>query len=173
MRQIVFMFVAAFVLMGIGQKFYSGTKTSAVTPAAAATAPAQKKQTAQAPLGTRKISLYKSHTGHHQAQVDVEGISIGFLVDTGASMIAMRQSDAAKIGIRPASKDYTAGVSTANGVARAAPVTLKRVELGSIVVENVKALILPDSALGTNLLGMSFLDQVSWSQKGGNLVLEQ
>jgi aspartyl protease family protein len=145
-----------------------------VTPANAAVQTSQKQaEKPKAPAGSRKISLYKSHNGHYQAQVDVEGINIGFMVDTGASTIAMRQSDAAKVGIRPGPKDYTASVSTANGIVRAAPVYLKRVELGSITVENVKALVLPDSALGTNLLGMSFLDQVSWSQKGGNLVLEQ
>jgi aspartyl protease family protein len=175
MRNILILFIAAFALVSFGQKFYPGSKNAAVTPANAAVAPSQKQnaQKQNTPLGSRKVSLYKSYNGHYQAQVDVEGISIGFMVDTGASTIALRQSDAAKIGIRPGPKDYTAGVSTANGVARAARVNLKRVELGSIVVENVQALILPDTALGTNLLGMSFLDQVNWSQKGGNLVLEQ
>jgi aspartyl protease family protein len=172
MRQILVFFVAAFVIASFVPRLFSNGKTSTVTPAAAATEPAQK-QKQNVPLGSRKISLYKSYNGHYQAQVDVEGINIGFMVDTGASAVALRQSDAAKIGIRPGPKDYTANVSTANGIVRAAMVNLKRVELGSIVVENVKALILPDSALGTNLLGMSFLDQVNWSQKGGNLVLEQ
>ena len=172
MRQILFMFVAAFALVTLATKFYPGAKHAAVTPANAAVASVQTEKP-KVPAGSRKISLYKSYNGHYQAQLDVDGISIGFMVDTGASTIALRQSDAAKIGIRPNAKDYTASVSTANGMVRAAPVYLKRVELGSIVVENVKALILPDSALGTNLLGMSFLDQVSWSQRGGNLVLEQ
>lgn len=176
MRQIIICFVAAFAVATLGTRFFPG-KTAVATPAVAATQPAQaeKAQTekARAPVGSRKVSLYKSYNGHYQAQVEVEGINIGFLVDTGASMIALRQSDAAKIGVRPEAKQYTASVSTANGVVRAAPVTLKRVALGSISVDNVKALVLPDTALGTNLLGMSFLDQVSWSQKGGNLVLEQ
>ena len=64
-------------------------------------------------------------------------------------------------------------VATANGKVRGAPIKLKRVELGSISVEDVEGLVLPDSALSSNLLGMSFLSQVNWSQKGGNLVLEQ
>ena len=176
MRQILFMLFAALALWGMATKFYPGSKSTAVTPASAATQPSQKQaeQKPKVPLGSRKISLYKSYNGHYQAQVDVDGINIGFLVDTGASAVALRQSDAAKIGIRPGPKDYKTPISTANGITYAATVNLKRVELGPIVVENVKALVLPDSALGsTNLLGMSFLDQVNWSQKSGNLVLEQ
>jgi len=169
MRQILLFFIAAFVIASLVPRLFPNVKAPpAVTPAVADTRPAQK-----APPGSRKISLYKSHNGHYQAQVDVNGINIGFLVDTGASMVALRESDAAKIGIRPTQDKYTALVATANGRVRGAPIKLKRVELGSISVEDVEGLVLPDSALSSNLLGMSFLSQVNWSQKGGNLVLEQ
>src|SRR3981189_2127568 len=53
-----------------------------------------------------------------------------FLVDTGASVIALREGDAARLGIHPAARDYTANVSTANGTVRAARVELNRVEVG-------------------------------------------
>lgn len=173
MRKLLFIFLIGCAVVGWANKYHPA-KTAAVTPANAATPKAQTAAlNAVAPLGARKVSLYKAYNGHYQAQVDVNGISIGFLIDTGASSIALRQSDAAKIGIKPGPKDYTASISTANGVTRAARVMLKSVNLSGIVVEDVQALILPDSSLGTNLLGMSFLSQVNWSQRGGNLVIEQ
>jgi len=55
----------------------------------------------------------------------------------------------------------------------AAPVELNRVEIGDIIVRNVMALVLPDEALGQNLLGMSFLSRVHWQYQSGKLLLEQ
>jgi aspartyl protease family protein len=88
-------------------------------------------------------------------------------------VIALRERDAARLGIHPTRREYTAPVSTANGVVRAAPVELNRVDVGSLTVRNVQALVLPDEALGENLLGMSFLSRVRWEHRDGRLVLEQ
>jgi aspartyl protease family protein len=96
-----------------------------------------------------------------------------FMIDTGASVIALRQQDAARLGIRPAQRDFTARVTTANGVVFAAPAELASVELGGILVHNVAAVVLPDEALAQNLLGMSFLSRIHWQYQGGRLILEQ
>ena len=96
-----------------------------------------------------------------------------FIVDTGATSIALRESDAARLGIHPARRDYTIRTSTANGIVRAAPVELNRVDIGSLTVRNVQAVVFPDEALGENLLGMSFLSRVRWEHRDGRLVLEQ
>ena len=95
------------------------------------------------------------------------------VVDTGTSQIALRASDAARLGIHPTPRDYNIRVATANGVTRAAPVELRMVEVGNIMVRNVPALVHPDEALGVNLLGMSFLSRVRWMHERGRLVLEQ
>lgn len=95
------------------------------------------------------------------------------MVDTGASVIALRERDAARLGLHPARRDYTVNVSTANGTLKAAPVELNRVEVGGLTVRNVAALVLPDDALSQNLLGMSFLSKVKWEHRNGRLVLEQ
>ena len=89
-------------------------------------------------------------------------------------MIALRERDAARLGIHPVSRDYTAGVSTANGVIRAAPVQLNSVEVGGIRVHGARAMVLPDQALSENLLGMSFLSRVRrFEVANGRLVMEQ
>jgi aspartyl protease family protein len=86
----------------------------------------------------------------------------------------VRESDAAQIGIRPQRADYTAVVSTANGKVKAAPAKLERVELGGITVFDVPALVMPDDALGVNLLGTSFLSRLKrYEYANGRLVLEQ
>ena len=104
----------------------------------------------------------------------MNGRFVPVLVDTGASMVVLRESDAANAGIRPRSSDYTALVSTANGKVKAAPATLDRIEAGGITVFDVPALVLPDDVLGTNLLGMSFLSRLKrYEVADGRLVLEQ
>ena len=119
------------------------------------------------------MTIASGDNGHFNVEGMVDGRRMDFLVDTGASVIALREGDAARLGIHPSEREYTARVSTANGVVRAAPIELNRVEIGSLTVRNVAALVLPDEALGQNLLGMSFLSKVRWEHRNGRLVLEQ
>ena len=114
-----------------------------------------------------------SDRGHYFTDARVDGRKVAFMVDTGATQIALRESDAASLGYRPRSSDYTVRVNTANGEGRAALIELTRVEVGDITVRDVTALVVPDSALNVNLLGMSFLSRVRWTQDHGELVLEQ
>ncbi len=122
--------------------------------------------------GSRTVTL-QSSGGHFQVEARVDGRSIDFLVDTGASMIALRESAAARLGIRPSDRDYTVKTQTANGVGKAARVRLNRVEVNGITVRDVEAFVMPDESLSVNLLGMSFLSRVKWTHDRGRLVLEQ
>ena len=121
----------------------------------------------------RTVTLNSDGRGHFQVEARVDGRSIDFLVDTGASSIALRESSAAKLGIHPSARDYTIKMQTANGVGKAARVQLDRVEVNGITVRDVEALVVPDEALSTNLLGMTFLSRVKWTHDRGRLVLEQ
>ena len=123
--------------------------------------------------GVRSIAIARGRNGHFETDGMVDGRRIGFMVDTGASVIVLRESDAARLGIHPAQRDYTMRVSTANGVIQAAPVEFNRVEIGDLLVRNVAGLVLPDQALAQNLLGMSFLSRVHWQYQSDKLVLEQ
>jgi aspartyl protease family protein len=121
----------------------------------------------------RTVTLNSDSRGHFQTEARVEGRSIDFLVDTGASAIALRESSAARLGIHPSARDYSIKMETANGVGKAARVQLARVEIGGITVRDVDALVVPDESLSTNLLGMTFLSRVKFSHDHGRLVLEQ
>jgi aspartyl protease family protein len=126
-----------------------------------------------APSNYRTVTLNSDGRGHFQVDARVEGRSIDFLVDTGASSIALRESAAAKLGIHPSASDYSVRMQTANGIGKAARVRLDRVEVSGITVRDVEALVVPDDSLTTNLLGMSFLSRVKWTHDRGRLVLEQ
>ena len=96
-----------------------------------------------------------------------------FLVDTGASYVALRESDANRAGIFARQSDFTTPVRTANGETRAAFITVDIMEIDGIRVENVEAFILPDSQLDMNLLGMCFLSELtSVEARDGELILK-
>ncbi len=122
--------------------------------------------------GTRTVVI-KSENGRFAAAGRIDGRPITFMVDTGATQIAIRASDADRLGYRTRERDYVVRISTANGEGRAAPIELSRVEVGEIMVRDVPALVVPDAALAVNLLGMSFLSRVQWTHERGQLVLEQ
>jgi aspartyl protease family protein len=122
---------------------------------------------------SRSVTLSRGEGGHFWTDARVDGRRLQLVVDTGASTIALRASDAARLGIHPAARDFTIKVATANGITRAALVQLRMVEVGNIVVRDVPALVHADGGLGVNLLGMSFLSKLRWTHERGKLILEQ
>jgi aspartyl protease family protein len=96
------------------------------------------------------------------------------MVDTGASVVALNESSAARFGLRPTPGQYTASVTTANGTIKAARTRLAMIEVGGLVVRDVDAMVLPDEALSENLLGLSFLSRLKrFEYANGQMVLEQ
>jgi aspartyl protease family protein len=125
-------------------------------------------------LSGRSFAVAKDSRGHFQVEARVDGRRLEFLVDTGASMIALRTRDAAQLGIHPVPRDFTSEVRTANGTVRAARTRLAAVDVGGMVVRDVDALVLPDEVLGENLLGMSYLSRLRrFEFTGARLILEQ
>jgi len=103
---------------------------------------------------------------------DVNRSRAKFLVDTGASYVALRESDARNAGIYTAYADFNYPVKTANGETKAALVTIDEIEIGGLRVSGVKAFVLQDEQLSINLLGMSFLSRLeSVEARRGELVL--
>jgi clan AA aspartic protease (TIGR02281 family) len=86
-------------------------------------------------------------------------------------VIALTERDAGRLGIRPVRNDYTAQVRTANGMVKAAPVTLNSVDIGGLVVRDVQALVVPGDALGENLLGLSYLTRLKRFEYSNNRLL--
>jgi aspartyl protease family protein len=173
MRALVIFFCAAAAIgIGMVRKIdqstgQPGQSSAMVTPLAAASTPQQTSS------GYRTVTLQRDRRGHFQVEARVEGRPVEFMVDTGASMIALRETAAARLGIHPSARDYTVRTQTANGLGKAARVQLNRVEVNGITVRDVEAFVVPDEQLSVNLLGMSFLSRVKWTHDRGRLVLEQ
>lgn len=124
--------------------------------------------------GGATVELKGGSNGHFVTEADVNGRNISVMVDTGASMVALTYKDARAIGIAPRDSDFTHRVSTANGVAKVAPVTLDRVQIGDVMVRNVTAAVVEDGKLNMTLLGNSFLSKLSrYEMRSGRLVLEE
>jgi aspartyl protease family protein len=124
--------------------------------------------------GSRSLSIPSDARGHFLTEGRIDGQRIGFMIDTGASVVALNESSAARFGLRPPPGDYKATVTTANGRIKAAPARIAMVDIGGLVVRDVEAMVLPDEALSENLLGLSFLSKLKrFEYAKGQMVLEQ
>jgi len=174
MRNVMIFACLAIVVAAVVPRFFARTNApdalAANAPVPEFVAPAR---AAPSPAYGRSMTIEPGRNGHFSVAAEVDGRRMDFMIDTGATVIALREQDAARLGIHPAQREYTANVATANGIVRGAPVELRLVEIGSLSVRNVAALVLPDDVLGQNLLGMSFLSRVRWEHRDGRLVLEQ
>ena len=119
-----------------------------------------------------ELVLMRSQNGMFEVKAKVNGTSVTFMFDTGASAVALTAKDAENAGIRLLESDYTSRVQTANGEARAAEVTLDTLQIGNLTEQNVKALVAKPGAMDQSLLGHSFLDRLSsYEVKGDKLTL--
>jgi len=164
---------AAVLLIGGGYAAKYVDRIAAAPPHAAVASAAT--QSPREPVSSgRSLTVEASRGGHFAVQSRVNGVFTDFMVDTGASVVVLRETDAANAGMHPTPADYTAVVSTANGKVKAAPVKVDRIEGGGISVYDVQAMVLPDDILGNNLLGMAFLSRLKrYEVAGGRLVMEQ
>ncbi|MGX1168169.1 aspartyl protease family protein [Bradyrhizobium sp. USDA 372] len=164
--------IIAAVMIGLGtfmaqmaDKMSSASATSVprTTVAVAATAPAG-----------RSLAISRDGRGHFQTEGRIDGQRIGFMIDTGASVVALNETSAARFGLRPSRGDYNATVSTANGTIKAARTRIAMLDVGGLIVRDVDAMVLPDEALSENLLGLSFLSRLKrFEYANGQMVLEQ
>jgi aspartyl protease family protein len=167
------MIFAAF-LVGLGTIMAQMADKMTATPALANTARKAAPVPDAAPAGIRSLSIPRDARGHFQTEGRIDGQRIGFMVDTGASVIALNETSAARFGLRPSRGDYNATVATANGTIKAARTRLAMVDIGGLIVRDVEAMVLPDEALSENLLGLSFLSKLKrFEYSGGKMVLEQ
>lgn len=120
------------------------------------------------------VEVPRDAFGRFRVEGRIEGQRLDFMVDTGASVVALTAQDSAMLGIHPAESDYTIALKTANGVVHAAPTTLSVLEVGNIMLHNVAAVVMPEGALSDNLLGMSFLSRLHhFDYSDGKMVLRE
>ena len=120
----------------------------------------------------REVTIVRDASNHFRVRATINGTESILLFDTGASQVVLRPETARRAGIDVDRLTYDVTVSTANGRARAAAVTLDRMAIGPLEERRVQALVAQAGALGVDLLGMSFLDRLaSFEVVGPRLIL--
>lgn len=123
--------------------------------------------------GDGEVEIRKAWDGHFRAQTQVNGATMTMLIDTGASVVLLTYEDAAAAGLAPETLAFTQPVTTANGRAQVAPVTLAQLNVGVVTLSGVRAAVAEEGKLRTSLLGMSFLGRLQeTSFRGDKLLLK-
>lgn len=118
-----------------------------------------------------RVVLAADQRGHFVTPGSINGAPMRFLVDTGASLIALGASDARRARIDPA-KGTPAMVMTANGAVRVSRVRLDKVKVGDIVLNDIEASV-HSQDMPIVLLGMSFLNRMEMHRDAASLTLTQ
>lgn len=120
----------------------------------------------------RTVAVARTNAGDFNIKAQINGARVAMVLDTGASSVVLTRDDAKAAGLPLEVLAYTVNIDTANGRTRAAPVTLDRIAVGSLVERSVDALVAQPGQLKTSLLGMSFLNRLqSWEVSGDRLML--
>lgn len=121
--------------------------------------------------GSGKIIMTADAQGHFFTTGNINGTSVRFLVDTGATMISLGASDARRMGL-----DFNRGqkgmTQTANGQALVSKIQLDTVRIGDVTLHNVDALI-HQNEMPIALLGMSFLNRMEMQRDGSTMTLKK
>lgn len=128
-------------------------RAATATPAPVATAP-------DAGNGFAGATLSRSPDGHFYADAQVNGATVRFLVDSGASAVVLTRADAQRAGIMASTGEFTAEARGANGVVKLKPVMIARIAIGPVAAEGVEGAI-AEAGPPISLLGQSFLSRVS------------
>lgn len=107
-------------------------------------------------LDEDRIAIPRDAGGHYKAVLEVNGVPVRFVVDTGASGIVLTRADARRAGIDPDALAYYGEAMTANGAVRTAPVRLESLSLGPVTDRGMRAWV-TDGEMRESLLGMSYL----------------
>ncbi len=120
--------------------------------------------------GVREVVLKRNRYGHYNVTGRINGHAVEFLLDTGATQIAVPSTVAKRIGL---TNLYETNIHTANGTARAYGTKLDTVSVGNIHLTKLRAMITPGMSGDIVLLGMGFLKHIEFTQRGEQLILRQ
>lgn len=119
--------------------------------------------------GYLEVRLDPNRAGHYVAEGAIGGEQVTYLVDTGASYVAVSAEQAERFGLRGQGSAY---MRTANGEVEASLTRIPEMEVAGIRLQNVRAVIMPNMG-GEVLLGMNALNQIDWQRRDGQLILRQ
>ncbi|MGL4395696.1 MAG: retropepsin-like aspartic protease family protein [Hyphomicrobium sp.] len=142
------------------------------SPSVSATAPPQAQTDTEpaAIAGNRSVRIRRNDRGQFLARADINGAPVTVLIDTGASVVLLKQSDAEKAGIDTSALAYTVAVDTANGTTYAAATRIRSIAIGPVRLDGIEALVAKPGSLNESLLGMSFLRRLQSNELSGEFL---
>ncbi len=132
--------------------------------------PNQSISTHTLPGDIKELVLKRNKMGHYVANGSINSQPVVFMLDTGATQVAIPDAIARRLNL---SRDYQSYSNTANGTATVYLTKLDSISLGDITLNNISATIVPGYKSNEVLLGMSFLKHLEFSQRGDTLTLKQ
>ena len=157
------MVLAWLTLLGLGALFFGDVLERQFNPN-------QQLETRLAADGVREVVLQRNRFGHYVTSGEINGKPVTFMLDTGATGVAIPDAVAQRLGV-PRGRPYR--TQTANGTAVSYAAVLDSVAVGDIELNNVSAGIAPGMGIDQVLLGMSFLKHIEFTQRGDTLILRQ
>ncbi|KCZ94473.1 retropepsin-like aspartic protease family protein [Hyphomonas johnsonii] len=166
--------VAALLIAGAVAIFIVPKLRAAETPQAATPIAAT---VSVKPASSRGFSnaaiINRESDGHYWTLADVDGTGVKFMIDTGASTVAITYRDAQRMGLKPEELDFKWEIRTAGGIVHGAAVTLHKIRIGRVEVQDVEAMVLHEG-LEQSLLGMTFLGELySYEFRKSQLIIRQ
>jgi aspartyl protease family protein len=155
--------LAWLVLLGLGVFYFSDLLDEQYNPN-------QSLHTHHAEDGFREVVLQRNKFGHYVTSGEINGKPVTFMLDTGATGVAIPDSLANRLGLQ---RGRAFPTQTANGVSTSYAANLDRVSVGGIELRDVSAGITPGLTTDEVLLGMSFLKHIEFTQRGDTLILRQ
>lgn len=157
------MILAWVVLLGLGIFFFGDVLDKQINPN-------QQLETRYGSDGIREVVLKRNKYGHYVTPGRINGVPVTFMLDTGATGVAIPGNIASRLGLRRGRAYRT---QTANGMSTTYAVELDRVSVGEIELRGVQAGIAPGLQTDQILLGMTFLKHIEFTQRGNTLILRQ
>ena len=131
------------------------------------------KAVARSSKGPDDVRIFRDTRGMFKTVGSINGLPVRFLVDTGASTVAMNSAQARRLGIDFHVQGEPTYVATASDVTKAYQLKLDIVKVGAIHLRNVTAVVIDGAQPREVLLGMSFLGQLEMINKGDQLLLRR
>ncbi len=157
------MILAWVVFLGLGILFFGDVLEKQFNPN-------QRLDTQYSKAGMREVVLQRNKFGHYVTSGTINGQPVTFMLDTGATGVAIPEAIARKLDI-PRGRPYR--TQTANGISTSYAASLDSVAVGEIELRDVQAGIAPGLATNQILLGMTFLKHIEFTQRGDTLILRQ
>ena len=167
--------VASLISFYLDPKFSEPVEAPAAEPAQSTNVASLAIEPPVQPSTARRTATISARPdGHYWTRALVNRkTSVEFMVDTGASVVALTYKDAQKMGLRPETLDYKWEIRTAGGITKGASVKIDSIQINQVHVRNVDAMVLRTD-LSQSLLGMSFLRELySYEFRGNRMIIQQ